>query len=469
MAKLSFRNPFFFREAKQTINKYNDALLRWIGNSFTSYDTKGTSYVDNGYNVNPIVYSVVNQRAKKLASVPFNVKKIKDEKQKSLRDNLIKSTNYDLTPQQEVKRLLLESKAFDEDFAEMPLERPNPLQTWKEFKELYETFMPLNGNAYIYLLSPDSGMNKGEPIAWYLLPSHLTQIVLKPNVDLLGLDSPVDYYILTQGDSFIEFEAENVVHIKYSNPNFDLQGSHLYGQSPMRAALKNIQSSNTALDLNIKTLNSGGAFGFIHGMNTAPLQPEQADQLKSRLKEMDNDTSRLGNIQGMSHQLGFTQIGLSPDELKLFDFLDFDTKQICNVLGWSDKLLNNDSGAKYDNVSQFRKQVITDTILPDLDLLDNAINSEILPRYKSYKGYCIEHDVTELPEMQQDIAKLVEWLKESLDRGVINRNEYRLAIKYSSVEDENMNEYTVSSDVLTLDQAINDFPLNPTMNEETIP
>lgn len=467
MAKLSIRNPFFFKDVKQTFNKYNDAFFSWLGSSYTSYDTKGKTYLDKGYNINPIVYSVISQRASKFASVPFNVKKINDEQQKRLRDNLIKSTNYDLTPQQEVKRLLYESKAFDDEFIEMPLERPNPLQTWKEFKELVETFLCLNGNAYIYLLSPDGGADAGEPIAWYLLPSHLTQIVIKDNVDLLGLENPVDYYMLIEGESYIKFEEENVVHIKYSNPNFDMNGSHLYGQSPLRAALKNIQSSNEALDLNVKTMKSGGAFGFVYGKGM-PLTPEQATEIKSRLKEMDSDSGSLGRIEGASGELGFTKIGLSPEELKLFDFLNFDTKQICNVLGWSDVLLNNDARGDYGGtIQEIKKSVVTDTILPDLDLFDNAVNSEILPRYKKYKGYIIEHDFTELPEMQNDIAKMSEWLGKALDRGVINRNEYRLAIKYSALEDDNMDTYTVASDIMTLDQAINDFPLNPP-NEETI-
>lgn len=468
MAKLRFRNPLFFRDIKQpTQNKYNDALLKLIGNAFTSYDTLGTTYVDKGYNENPIVFSVVSQRANKLASVPFNVKKIKDENQKRLRDSLTTATKYNLTPQQEVKRMLYESKAFEDEYIDLPLERPNPLQTWKEFKELYETFMALNGNAYIYLLSPDTGLQAGEPLAWYLLPSHMTQIILKDNCNFVGTESPVDHYILTEGATYIEFEAKNVVHIKYANPNFDLQGSHLYGQAPLRAALKSIQSSNEAFNLNNKTMKSGGAFGFVHGKGI-PLTPEQASEMKSRLKEMDADGGNLGRIEGASGELAFTKIGLSPDELKLFDFLDLDTKQICNVLGWSDKLLNNDDGSKYDNVSQFRKQVITDTILPDLELLDNAINSEILPRYKKYNGYIIEHDVTELPEMQQDIAKMVEWLKPSLDTGVITRNEYRMALRYRLSDDPNMDLHTVATDILTLEQAVDDFPLNDKPNAQAI-
>jgi len=184
---------------------------------------------------------------------------------------------------------------------------------------------------------------------------------------------------------------------------------------------------------------------------------------------MDDDTARLANIQGSSAELGFTRIGLSPDELKLFDFLSFDSKQICNVLGWSDTLLNNDDGGKYDKQQIEAKRVVTDTVLPDLELLDQAINSKILPRYKAYKGYCIEHDITELPEMQQDIAKMMEWIKTAVDIGMLNRNEARLALRYSAIEDSNMDEYTVMSDILTLDQAVNDFPLNQQpMNESTI-
>ena len=469
MAKFGFRNPFTLRDNKQpTQNKYNDALLKLIGNAFTSYDTLGTTYVDKGYNENPIVFSVVSQRANKLASVPFNVKKVKDESQKRLRDSLTTATKYNLTPQQEVKRMLYESKAFEDEYIDLPLERPNPLQTWKEFKELYETFMALNGNAYIYLLSPDTGLQAGEPLAWYLLPSHMTQIILKDNCNFVGTESPVDHYILTEGATYIEFEAENVVHIKYANPNFDLQGSHLYGQAPLKAALKNIQSSNTAFDLNIKTLNSSGAFGFIHGTNI-PLTPDQANELKSRLREMDADTSRLGNIKGMSGELKFTQIGLSPDELKLFDFLNLDTKQICNVLGWSDVLLNSDARGDFGGtIHEIKKGVLIDTTLPDLQLFDEAVNSKILPRYNKYKGYVLEHDISELPEMQKDMAEMAKWLNPALDKGAINRKTYNTYFGFPVSDDPNMDLYTVSTDILTLEQAINDYPLNEPPNAQTI-
>ena len=199
---------------------------------------------------------------------------------------------------------------------------------------------------------------------------------------MIGLESPIDHYILTEGNQYAKFEFKDVVHIKYSNPNYDQQGSHLYGQSPLRAALRNIQSSNESIDLNIKTLQSGGAFGLIHSKGQNALTDTQAKTLKERLKEMDNDPSRLAKLTGVSAEIGFTRLSLTSDELKPFDYLSFDLKQICNVLGWDDKLMNNDEGAKYDNYTLAAKRVLLNSLMPDLKLLEEAINNEILPRYK---------------------------------------------------------------------------------------
>jgi len=439
-------------------NKFNQAFFKLIGGGLTSYDDNQKTYIDKGYNLNPFVYSVVNQIATKAGSIPFYIKEIEDAKSKSKIDNLIKASNHDLSPQQYLKKLTLENKAYANDYKDLPLERPNPFQTWFEFISLFETFIKCTGNIYIYLLSPEEGVNAGKPIAWYLLPSHLMQIVLKTDVNMIGIESPIDHYILTEGNQYTKFDFKDVVHIKYSNPNYDQQGSHLYGQSPLRANLRNIQSSNESIDLNIKTLQSGGAFGLIHSKGQNALTDTQAKALKERLKEMDNDPSRLAKLTGVSAEIGFTRLSLTSDELKPFDYLSFDLKQVCNVLGWDDKLMNNDEGAKYDNYTLAAKRVLLNSLMPDLKLLEEAINNEILPRYKGYDKSCWMFDISDLPEMQQDMVQLVSWAKDMVDRGVITRNEARLLLKFIISEDSNMDEFTVSSDIMTLEQSLEDFP-----------
>lgn len=442
-----------FNGEQITTNKFNEAF--YINGTFTKYNDEDITYLEKGYNSNSIVYSIINQQATKLSSVPIKIKEVKDKGARKQLDNLEISTKGNYSPSQLVQRAKLMVKAYSSDEIGLPMERANPNQTWDEFISLTETMLNLSGNVYWYVLSPNSEYSNKEPLAIYVLPSQYTEIVLKPNADMLSLENPVDYYVMHNGNVGVKFLEENIIHIKYSNPNYDESGQHLYGQSPLRSALSSIQSSNEAMDLNIKSLKSGGAFGFLTGTKEVPLTSDQGKELKRRLKEMRNDDGELGKISSLSAELKFTRMSLTADELKPFDYLGFDTKQLCNVLGWNDLLLNNDAGAKYDNVSNARKEVISNKIMPDAKLIMQSFNDKFLSRFKGYNGKCAYFDFMQLPEMQQDYNEMVEYLNAMLDRGVINRNDYRIALGYEREEDEIMDAYTTSQDVLTLDESIN--------------
>jgi len=355
--------------------------------------------------------------------------------------------------QQKAREMILSNKAFQNGEMDFPLDQPNPNQSWIEFVQLYKTFIRSTGNAYFYMLRVEEGQNAGKPMAIYCLPSHLMQIVLKKNANLLMLENPISHYMLIEGNMSQDFDVSDVIHIKYPNPNFDMEGSHLSCQSLFQASLKNIESSNEALNLNIKTMKSGGAFGFIHGKST-PLTAEQAAELKDRLVTMNNDSGNLGKIAGVSAEMGFTRMSLTSDELKPFDYLGYDEKQICNVLGWSTSLLNNDNGGKYDKQLQERKRVVTDNIVPDLELLTQALNKSFLPLFKGYDNTRLEYDVMELPEMQDDATLLSQWLYGGLDKAVLSRNEVRVALRFEKSDDPNMNIHTVNDNALQLEETV---------------
>ena len=438
---------------QQVSNKFNESFY-W-GGKFTKYKGENKTYIEKGYNTNSIVYSIINQQATKLASIPIKIKEIKDEQGKKRLERLEMATKGNYSPNQLVERAKLMLKAYSEDEEDVPLMSPNPNQTWYEFWHLSQTFLTTTGNVYWYVLAPSSEFSAKEPLAIYVLPSHLTEIVLKDNANLLQLENPIDYYIMHEGNGYVRFECENIIHVKYSNPNYDQNGQHLYGQSPLSSALNSIQSSNEAFDLNIKSLKSGGAFGFLTGTKEVPLTAEQGKELKRRLKEMRMNNEHLGKIEAMSAELKFTRMSLTADELKPFDYLGWDTKQLCNVLGWSDKLLNNDDGAKYDNFNLAMKSVISNKIMPDAKLLMQGFNEGFLYRFKGMQGKCAFFDFMELPEMQQDYSELVGYMTQLLDRGVINRNTFRVALGYDREEDETMDAYTTNLDVLTIEESIN--------------
>ena len=431
-------------------NTFNQAFYQFTGGAFTTYDRNGKNYLEKGYNSNPDVFSCINQMVVKTLSVPYEVKKINEEKVYKKLKQFNLATKGDFNFLQKIKLEALRKKAYTEDDIPFPLEKPNETQTWADVWGLYKTYIKLTGNCYFYILSTKDGANKGVPVQLYVLPAHLMQIVLKLNANMLGTESPIDYYMLIEGHQYIKFDVNDIIHIKYSNPNFDLQGAHLYGMSPLHSALKNIQSQNEAIDLNIKTLQNGGAFGFIHAKNgQSPLTQTQADSLKERLIEMDNNPDRLSRIAGTSAEVGFTRISLTADELKPFDYLNWDRKTICNVLGWYDELLNSDGKVTLGGVKigDIQKQAITSNILPDLILLQDSLNKHFIPKFKGYENTEIEWDICELPEMQENMTDLVDWLNKS----PITPNEFRTAIKYETLPDDGMDVVWIANGKARID------------------
>lgn len=423
-----------FGSESKWLNMYNKSLLQFIGGQTARYDHNDNTYLNKGYNENPDVFSVINQMCDKTKAVPYAVKKIKDNVDFRKLQSLKTATNGRYSIKQLADALILERKAYEDKELPFPLEKPNPNQTWGDIRALFKLYFRLLGNAYIYMIWPEDGINKGEPKLLYVLPAHKIKILLKDNVDLMNADDPIDSFLMRDGDDLLRFPAENVIHIKTPNPNVDLNGSHLYGLSPMKPLLKNIESSNGALDNNVKTINNSGVFGFLSGKDVA-LDQGQIDQLKLNLIDMDKNPGRLSKIGGSSVPIEFTKLSLNTSELQPFEFLKHDQKAICNALGWSDALLNNDDGGKYDKQKEERKRVITDNIQPDLILFDQAMTEKFIRRFKGYEDAVLEHDITELPEMQEDYKAMVEWM----DKAPLTENEKRAALKYETLDIDGMN------------------------------
>lgn len=437
-------------------NLFNESLYKWLGGNTSNYNRSLETLITKGYGENPDVNAIVNQQASKTTAVPYCIKEIEDAKAYQK----IKKYPNNPTFQQKLAISKLKQKAYKTDSElPMPIERPNPNQKWNDIFFLYKVYLKVCGNVYLYKQTVSEGANAGKPLQLYILPSHWMQIVLKQNSSLMSVENPIDYYIMQQGNQLVKFPVENIIHIKRSNPFYDNSGSHLYGYSELMAAIRNINSSNNAIDNNTKTMLNGGVYGFIHaGDGQTPLSYEQGQDLKQRLVDMDDDTTRLSNIAGASHKLGFTQISLTTDKLQPFSFLSYDRRALANCLNWNVDLLNEEKsvsgGFGVDTMIEARKRVVVDNIKPDLDLLAEYLNPEFIQKFKGYENSEIEWDITELPEMQTDMKMLAEWL----NLFPLTMNERRLAGNYEEIEDDMMNEVYIPSGLVNInDPSLNDI------------
>jgi Phage portal protein len=428
-------------------NSFNSAIYKMVGGLTTTYNRTLETLLIKGYGENPDVNAIINQQASKTTAVPYYIKKIED---KVARKKLKQFPNNP-TFQQKLSIQKLEQKAFKSDSEQpMPIERPNPNQTWNDIFFLYKVYLKACGNVYLYKQTISDGVNAGQPLQLYILPSHWMQIVLKKNANMLSTENPIDYFIMEQGLQLVKFNANEIIHIKRSNPFYDQSGSHLYGFSELMAAIRNINSSNNAIDNNAKTMLNSGVYGFIHaGDGATPLTHEQGQSLKDRLIEMDNDTTRLSNIAGSSAKLGFTRISLTTDELKPFDYLSYDRRTLANCLNWNVDLLNeekNGSGFGVDTMNEARKRVITDNIKPDLDLFADYLNLEFIQKFKGYENSELIFDISELPEMQTDMSEMAKWINQV----PLTLNERREVFKYEPIEDDTMNEVYIPNGIVNI-------------------
>jgi len=432
-------------------NLFNEAIYRLVGGQTNTYNQSLEVLLNRGYGENPDVNAMVNQMASKSTVVPYYIKNIEDEEIYKQ----IKRFPIDTTLQQKQTIKKLKAKAYDTDSEmPMPLLVPNPTQTWNDILFLYKVYLKVCGNVYLYKVMSEMG----KPLQLYMLPAHWMQIVLKSTANVLSSESPVDYYIMQQGNQFVKFPADSVIHIKRSNPFFDYNGSQLYGYSELMAAIRNINSSNSGIDQNIKTMQNSGVYGFIHaGDGQTPLTAEQGQSLKDRLVDMNNSSEKLSNIAGASAKLGFTRISLTTDELKPFEYLSYDRRTLANCLNWSVDLLNEErssGGFGVDTLIEARKRVMIDNIKPDLDLLASYLNPYFIQLFKGYENACLEFDISEMPEMQTDMKTMSEWVNSV----PLTLNERREVFNYEEIDDEMMNEVYIPTGIVNInDPSLNDM------------
>lgn len=421
----------------KAINKYYLNSFSQIGDINATFDFDKTWAIETAYSKNPDVYSIINQLSGKMAQVPCYVKKIQNEKKL----NQFKLNRKNIT----LEHLKVKNASFENDYLPFPLDKPNPLYGWKHFIQLFATYLNTTGDVFIYKHTNDLDEIQG----YYILPSNFIRILIKGNNYEFSNESPIlGYEMQVSTGKSIPFASEEVIHIKLPNPVWTTNGEQLYGFSPLKSAYYNVDNVIQANKHLYKMFKSSGAFGFIFAKGQG-LDPDQADEFKDRILEMDASKERLARISGIGMEVGFQRIALSNKDMEPWNALAYDRKTIANVLGWSDKLLNNDGKSTLgeDQLTDIRKRVLLDTVMPQLELLEEVLTDEFR-LFKGYENTQVVFDITEMPEVQDDINKIIEWASKS----PLSVNEIRELIKYEPYESDIANKPLIRAGYMTIDE-----------------
>jgi HK97 family phage portal protein len=399
-----------------------------------SLDDTQNAYVEDGYELNPDVYSVVNGITKAASAVPPVVQVVKNEA-KALKYKRLASTNRDKAKQSTIDNLLeLKNEAFDEVHDERDplfklMTRPNPLQGYPEWYENMKGFQLITGNAYTHFVQLGDG-TVGE---MWVMPSQFTKIVADPTYESLIKGYIIDMY----GQDGHQLPAETVIHWKYWNPDYDSVGSHLYGMSPLKAARRSIRLGNDGDMALSKALKNGGASGVVYPTDPdlEQLTPMQRSQLENYLRDMQGPSNYKSWLVS-SVKLGFEKFGIPPVDLEIIEAGKMTQRDICNVFNFPSELLNDPDNKTNANKEQSRKQLYMDNVIPELTRDYSELNRSLVPLFNEATGkkYHLDFDVQAIDALNKDNSEKVDWLNKAW---WLTADEKRIEMGYQPVGDNN--------------------------------
>ena len=365
------------------------------------------SFVDDGYVANDIVYSIIKLITDKAKIAPFHVYKVVDEKAAKKYKSLAAQKDINLKELETLHKKAYELYTGDQRLNEL-LKYPNEEDCWSDLVEQWCGFKLITGNSFIYGKLIEAGNNQGKPYELFALPSQYMAIIANINV----FPPTRAGYQLYYGQMW-SFDTKEILHDKYFNPQWGVTGGQLYGQSPLRAAAKNLTRSNEAKTAAVASFQNGGPAGVLF-MNDERFDPTsgqaQAQALKTAVSQKGG-AANFNSIAVSGYKVDWKQIGLSPVELNIIESEKWDLKALCNIYGVPSQLLNDSDSKTYNNQREGEKALTLRCAIPLLNALTENLNRKLHTDW-GYKGtnLYVDYDLSVYGELEANKSEQTEWL-----------------------------------------------------------
>ena len=413
-----------------------DKTVSWLGDNQVFFnESNNENYIKEGYKKNSTVYSIINLITRNATMIPFKVYEVKD---KSLSKDYTALTSGLSTKGAILKASVLKARSFNEvtqsDILEV-LQNPNPMEGWSSFVTNYIGFGKLTGNRYVYGVRDGSGKVR----EMYVLPSQHMEIISG------GRFEPIKGYNLQMNDdSFVDFDNSEILHVKDFNPNFDFSGSQLYGQSPLEAAFRVLETNNETISTAKKQLQNQAARGLLVAEEMDGIDRAQARALDNALIKKMKDSR--GGVAITNQPMKWINFGLSPADMELISQHNASVKELCNVYGVPVVLMNNTDSSSYNNLKEAKSFLFQNAVNPEMIRLRDELNRWMVPMFG--ENLYLDFDFTVIPELQEDVSEMVNQLDKAW---YFTPNEKRKTL-YMPEDTENpqMNEYFVPVNLMPM-------------------
>lgn len=381
-----------------------------IGGSIIWMADNQLSYIENGYQGNDIVYSIVKKVENKVAIAPFMLYKVTSDSTYKQFRAAIEAKNFQLAERLQRKALepLASFNARTGKWKEL-LEWPNENQTLGDLVADQSAFKMITGNSFLYAEKIEGGAREGLPNQLMSLPSQWIQLYIDNK-----FPAKVTGYKMNYG-TLVDFAKEEVMHLKYFNPAYDTNGSHLYGQSPLKAATKTLTRNNSLKKAAAAKFDNSGGAGIVY-LDDQRLDSDAAEAQINAIKEnWDKNyagAERYGRVAHSGYKVGYAKIGETAKDMNLVEFEQIDLQRLCGIWGVPSRLLNDPNNQAEANVVESERQLTSNAALPLITSFRDNLNRFAKANWGLDANVVIDFDLSVYRELQEDQKTKWEWVSQ---------------------------------------------------------
>lgn len=412
----------------------NRALFNFLNNDLPVINEDGFDYIQNGFMSVGAVYECVDLISKKIAKMPVIIYKVVDAKKLKQAKQLIQSDNA----ADRAKAMILKAGALQEveikSIRDL-LDHPNEKQNWSEFIGLVVHLILLDGNAFAYGNGADRRSNKFTEM--FALPFTSKEMTIISG----GVLDPIKGYNAVWNAGAMNFPYPNqILHLKTINPRYSIQGSQLYGVSPLKAYTYQLVRDRLGNQQANKILKNGGLMGLISPKHKEDaLADNQKEALKEGLQSAHRSSEDIARLIPVSIGMDYLQIGLPSADLQILDLVKSTREDIYRAYHVPLSYASNDSST-FNNVTAHGKRFMYDAVVPVSDYVGEKLTQWICSAYND-ATYLIELDYLSSPELTADMGEVIKWLKEA---DMLTPNEKREVIRWGRLDDGLMDKVYMS-------------------------
>lgn len=357
----------------------NGRLVFWpVGfDRYQFNDRNFDEFVHRGYGENPYIFMIVDRIATLLKNIPVLL--VDDE------DNIIE----------------------DQRWADLKA-KTNERDNWEEYiYRLASTYL-VSGNGFTWGTSP-IGMND------------YTQLnVALPQNTVIQTDSgeqwgiPQSYSITNQYGSGV-IDAGRMLHM--IKPNI-INDSN-YGISALYSGQPIYTASNETFNAKASVHKNRGATGYASPKNSDDsLSETEAEQLQRAMDRQTAGSDKFGRIKWATMPIEFTQIGMSPNDLKLLELNKEARRDACALYSVPSVLFGDTDNSKYSNVKEAKQSIYTDAVLPLGDDIYQQLTTFLIRENWGIDGYLIL-DKSAIKSLQKDKNEEHDRIRKDVQMGII--------------------------------------------------